>query len=128
MAHFAELDADNTVMRVIVVANAECVGPDGQESEALGRQFCERLFGGRWVQTSYSGKIRRRYAAPGGKYDARLDAFIARRPFPSWTLNETTGEWEPPRPRPSGLRVRWDETAREWIPLPQTTTQRDIKS
>ena len=77
MAHFAELDADNIVVRVIVVNNAELLDANGQEQEAIGVAFCQSLFGGTWIQTSYSGSFRARFAGQGYTYDPRLDVFIA---------------------------------------------------
>jgi len=62
MAHFAELNENNIVARVIVVANAELM-VDGIESETKGVEFCQSLFGGNWVQTSFNAKFRGKYAA-----------------------------------------------------------------
>ena len=56
MAHYAELDATNTVLRVLVVSNdVTHATPDGREDEALGATFLSDLLGGTWVQTSYNG-------------------------------------------------------------------------
>ena len=49
MAHFAELDENNTVLRVVVIANKDTADAHGVEKEHIGAAFCERLFGGRWV-------------------------------------------------------------------------------
>lgn len=76
MAHFAEIDNNNIVQRVIVVANEELLD-NGVESEAKGIAFCKSLFDGEWVQTSYNGNFRYNYAGIGFSYDADLDAFIA---------------------------------------------------
>lgn len=78
MAHFAELNAGNTVLRVIVVGNADCLDANGQESEAVGIAFCQSLFGAetQWVQTSYNGNFRGKYAGVGDLYDAASDAFV----------------------------------------------------
>lgn len=75
MAHFAELDENSIVKRVIVVHDSELLD-NGVESEAKGIQFCQSLFGGNWVQTSYNGKIRKNYAGIGDTYDSNRDAFI----------------------------------------------------
>lgn len=77
MAHFAELDDTNTVLRVIVVANDDCLDQDGNENEAIGALFCHRLLGGRWVQTSYNGRIRGKYAGIGDLYDPVADEFVS---------------------------------------------------
>ena len=118
MAHFAELDANNVVTRVIVVGNPDCVDETGSESEAVGIAFCQQLFGAStvWVQTSYNGSIRKNYAGIGFTYDAGRDAFIPPQPYPSWVLNEATCQWEAPVPYPEdGLLYRWDEETGGWI-------------
>ena len=76
MAHFAELDENNIVKRVIVVHNHELL-IDGVETESKGAQFCQNLFGGTWVQTSYNNKFRGLYAGAGFTYDAVNDVFLA---------------------------------------------------
>jgi hypothetical protein len=76
MAHFAQLDDNNVVTQVIVVSNAELLDANGVESEEKGAQFCRSLFGGKWVQTSYSGQFRGTYAGVGYMYDKAQDAFV----------------------------------------------------
>lgn len=76
MAHFAELDENNVVKRVIVVANKDTSDANGVEKEYIGKAFCERLFGGNWVQTSYNGNFRGCYAGIGYTYDATKDEFV----------------------------------------------------
>lgn len=76
MAHFAELDESNIVTQVIVVHNNELL-VDGVEIEGKGVDFLESLFGHRrWVQTSYNGNMRGRYAGIGMKYDSEIDEFV----------------------------------------------------
>ena len=77
MAHFAELDDNNIVTRVLVIHNNELLDADGQELEQKGIDFCVGLFGGRWVQTSYNANFRGLYAGIGFTYDLDLDLFIA---------------------------------------------------
>lgn len=114
MAHFAELDQDNIVTRVLVIADKDCRDSNGLESEPAGAAFCAALFGGRFIQTSYSGRIRKRFAGIGDTYDAALDAFIRPRPYPSWTLDESA-DWAPPVPYPDGgSRFVWDEATLSW--------------
>ena len=93
MAHFAELDNQNTVLRVIVVHNNELLD-NGVESEAKGIAFCKTLFGGNWKQTSYNGNIRKNYAGIGFTYDPVRDAFIPPKPGDNWVLDEATCQWE----------------------------------
>jgi hypothetical protein len=84
MAHFAELDAENKVTRVIVVGNQDCLDESGAESESAGIAFCQSIFGQntRWVQTSYNANIRGKYAGIGDTYDEAADAFVAPLPEP----------------------------------------------
>lgn len=78
MAHFAELDTNNVVLRVLVVANDRLTDSTGQEQEQLGISFLQGLFGAdtRWVQTSYNANFRDKYAGIGDLYDAAADLFV----------------------------------------------------
>jgi hypothetical protein len=116
MAHFAELDNNNTVLRVIVVHNNELLDSTGQEQESKGKEFCFNLFGGfNWVQTSYSASFRKNFAGIGYTYNSALDAFIPPKPFPSWTLNDQTAQWEPPVALPQdGETYVWNESLLLW--------------
>ena len=115
MAHFAEIGLNNTVLRVIVVHNNECLDENGQEIEAKGAEFCRNLFGGTWVQTSYNGNIRKNYAGIGFTYDSERDAFIPPKPYPSWNLDEQTCQWQPPTPMPNDGKIyQWDEATTSW--------------
>jgi hypothetical protein len=77
MAHFAELDSNNVVLRVIVVDNKDTSDAFGNEKEYIGAAFCERILGGTWKQTSYNGTFRGKYAGVGYTYDAVNDVFVA---------------------------------------------------
>lgn len=115
MAHFAELDNQNTVLRVIVVHNNELLD-NGVESETKGIAFCQSLFGGNWKQTSYNGNIRKNYAGVGFTYDSSRNAFISPKPYLSWVLNETTCQWEAPVPYPTdGQQYLWNEVVQSWV-------------
>ena len=92
MAHFAELDANNVVLRVIVIDTKDNSDANGVEKEHIGAAFCERLFAGTWKQTSYNHNFRKRYAGIGFTYNEKLDAFIPPKPYSSWVLNEETAE------------------------------------
>ena len=113
MAHFAELDENNVVLRVIVVANADTADGDGNEVEAIGAGFCDDLLGGTWKQTSYNNNIRRRFAGKGYTYDADRDAFITPQLFPSWSLDDNH-DWQPPADKPFPESYRTDDWAMEW--------------
>ena len=96
MAHFARLDSNKIVEQVIVISNDQLLDDNGNESEALGKAFCNSLIAGDWVQTSYNGKIRKNYAGIGFTYDATRDAFIAPKPDNSIGFNEDTCQWVVP--------------------------------
>lgn len=113
MAHFAQIE-NGIVTQVIVVANEELL-LNGVENEAKGVAFCQSLFGGTWVQTSYNGNIRKNYAGMGYTYDEQRNAFISPRPYPSWTLVEETCQWTAPIPMPTDGNYQWDEATTNWI-------------
>lgn len=78
MSHFAEIDGDGNVIRVIVAESAN---------------WCQQWLGGTWIQTSYSGSIRKKYAGIGYKYREDLDAFIPPQPVFNYDLNPETADW-----------------------------------
>jgi len=120
MAHFARLDENNTVIMVTVVSNDDMLDSKGKEVEALGVAVCEAVVGeGPWVQTSYNGNIRRRYAGIGCTYDETADVFYTPQPYPSWTLDlNEPNDWAAPIPMPTeeGYWYEWDEEEQTWIP------------
>jgi len=109
MAHFAEIDSTNTVLRVIVVDD---------EHEENGAEWCHNLLGGTWVQTSYNNRIRKQYAGIGYTYDAVADVFISPKPFESWSLDENY-DWQPPIAYPADEKgYSWDEANQVWVESP----------
>ena len=117
MAHFAEINDNNIVTRVIVIHNNE-ITVDGQELEFKGIDFCEGLFGHRnWVQTSYNSNIRYNFAGVGYTWDKDNDAFYAPRPYPSWSLDENF-QWQSPVSYPEDASpekiYEWDEDNLTW--------------
>jgi hypothetical protein len=97
MAHWAELDENNAVLRVTVGSN---------EDADEGYQWLIDNLGGTWIKTSYNTKggqhllggtpFRKNFAHPGYTYDAARDAFIPPKPDGDWVLNEDTCLWEKP--------------------------------
>jgi hypothetical protein len=119
MAHYAELNSANQVIKVSVVNN-DIITNDGVEQEQLGIDFLTQHNGGvGWYkQTSYNGNFRKNYAGIGYIYDTVKDAFIAPQPYPSWTLNEDTCQWEAPVDYPDDDKVyEWDEATTNWVEI-----------
>ena len=107
MSHWAEIDNENKVIRVLVGDNND---PNGDE----GYQWLIDNLGGTWIQTSYNNNFRKQYAGIGYTYDAVNDVFIAPQPFASWSLNENF-DWQPPTPMPTEGRWSWDEDSLSWL-------------
>ena len=128
MAHFAELNGSNIVLRVCVVSNdtPTDIGPLGSNDKHVdGEIWCTNFFGGTWKQTSYNTAggvhtlggtpFRKNHASIGYTYDESRDAFIAPQPYPSWTINESTCHWEAPVAYPDdGKLYLWNETILNW--------------
>ncbi len=87
MAHFAEIDENNVVLRVLVVDN---------EHEHRGHEFLSQDLGlgGTWIQTSYNGNFRKTFAGMGFVYNEELDIFLPPKPFESWILNTELGQYQ----------------------------------
>jgi hypothetical protein len=120
MAHFAELDQNMVILRVIVVNNDTIENLPFPESEPIGIAFCKSLFGDNtiWKQTSFNESFRKNFAIFAKSYDPDLDAFIQLKPnlFPSWVFDTTTCKWIPPIPYPSdGKNYNWDEISISWV-------------
>ena len=102
MAHYAELNEGNEVIYVAYLDNEIITDENGNEVEELGIQHLHTHHGSnrRWVRTSYRGNFRNKYAGQGDSYREDIDMFISPKPYASWILNETTGQWEAPVPKP----------------------------
>lgn len=102
MAHYAELNNNNEVIYVIYMDNDIITDENGNEVEDLGIQHLHTHHGSnrRWVRTSYNGNFRNKYAGVGDTYMEDFDIFVSSKPFESWVLNETSGQWDPPIPMP----------------------------
>jgi hypothetical protein len=119
MAHWAELDENNIVIRVVATSNDDSAGDEGY-------QWLIDKLGGTWVKTSYNtieGKhqlggtpFRKNFAGEGFYFDSELDAFIPPKTYPSYILNPTTCSWYPPVPMPS-QGFEWNEETLSWVPL-----------
>ena len=121
MAHFAELDNDNVVLRVVVVSN-DCVPSD---EHVDGETWCINFFkGGTWKQTSYNNNFRKQYAGIGYTYDAAKNKFISPQPHASWSL-DANDDWQAPVTFPTITTygsndpldryvISWDEAGQQW--------------
>ena len=117
MAYFAKLWTENIVEQVISINNSVITDANGIEQEQLGIDFINGLYNTNdtWKQTSYNNNIRKNYAGIGYQYDLQRDAFIPKKPFNSWILNETTCMWESPVTYPTdGNRYTWNESTLSW--------------
>jgi hypothetical protein len=108
MSHWAEIDENNVVVRVVVGDNNDPIGDEGY-------QWLIDNLGGTWIKTSYNNRIRKQYAGIGFTYDLVADVFIAPQPYPSWSIDEHF-DWQAPTPKPEGFYF-WDETNLEWVEI-----------
>jgi hypothetical protein len=127
MAYFAKLGIGNIVEQVISISNTVITDSNGVEQEQLGIDFINKLYNTKdvWKQTSYNTKrgihnnggtpFRKNYAGLGYTYDETRDAFIPKKPFNSWILNEDTCLWEAPIAYPTdGKEYGWNEKTLSW--------------
>ena len=126
MASFAKIGLNNKVIEVVSVVNDVLKDSNGIEREELGIQFLNEIYKWPiWKQTSYNtvggvhklGGIpfRKNHAGIGYTYDEDRDAFIPKKPYNSWILNEQTCNWESPVARPTdGKRYSWNENIKNW--------------
>lgn len=125
MAHYAFLDTNNVVVKVITGVDENITQTDldgtvvGGSTEAW-EQFYQNQswhLGLTCKRTSYNNNIRKQYAGIGYTYDAANDVFIAPQPYSSWILNENF-DWQPPTPKPAdGKTYAWFEENQQWIEL-----------
>ena len=104
MAHFAKID--NNIVTKVIVAEKNFIN-----SGKVGDEFL-------WVQTSYNNNFRKNFAGVGMTYDKTRDAFIHTKPYPSWTLDESTCSWDAPVAYPDdGKRYYWNEASTNWVEI-----------
>ena len=124
MAHYAFIDSNNKVVKVIVGVDETVTQLDngvevGGSSEAW-EQFYENQpwhAGLTCKRTSYNGNIRKQYCGVGFTYSPDADVFVAPRPYGSWVLDENH-DWQPPTPMPNdGEQYRWSEEDLEWVAI-----------
>ena len=126
MAHFAQLDDNNIVTRVVVVGNdvTTAAGPLGtNDMHVDGETWCVNFFkGGTWKQTSYNNNFRKQYAGKGYTFDSAKDKFISPQPYASWALDEND-DWQAPVTYPTITEygepaeqyfISWDEDNQKW--------------
>ena len=126
MAYFAKIGLNSKVIEVLSVNNEVLKDADGVEQEAIGIDFLTKLTGyPLWKQTSYNTNggvhnnngtpLRKNYAGIGMTYDEDRDAFIHKKPFNSWILNENTCLWNAPVAKPQdGNQYIWNEQTLSW--------------
>ena len=129
MAHFAELDNENKVLRVVVACNQDIADNGGELSEQAATHFektCPLSGNGiKWVQTSYNNNFRKQFAGNNCYYDSVKDKFIKNQPYPSWVLDEND-DWISPIGTPTLFNIpnseelillpkKWDENNQRWL-------------
>src|SRR5210317_2174081 len=126
MASFAKIGLNNKVIEVLSVNNEVLKDSNGVEQENIGIDFLTKLTGWAiWKQTSYNTNgglhklggtpFRKNHASIGYTYDEDRDAFIPKKPYNSWILNETTCLWEAPVALPdTENRYNWNEETQQW--------------
>ncbi len=129
MAHFAELDNNNIVTRVVVVGNdvTTAAGPLGENDMHVdGETWCVNFFkGGTWKQTSYNHNFRKQYCGKGYTFDSAKDKFISPQPFTSWAL-DGNDDWQAPITHPTITDDGADPVVwRYWISWNETKYQAD---
>jgi hypothetical protein len=101
MAHFAELNSANKVLRVTVVENKDTADVNGVEKEYIGQAHLEKVLGGTWKQTSYNANMRGNYAGKGYTYFVDQDLFMPPKPYTSWNMVTASATWNAPITMPS---------------------------
>jgi len=133
MAHFAEIDDNGTVLRVVVVGEDIPVSGGGtlgdNDMHIDGEKWCISFFkGGVWKQTSYNSNFRKHYAGKGYVYDSSKDKFLLPQPYASWAL-DANDDWQAPvtyptvtsygTPDEDGMvdtyLITWDEPNLRWL-------------
>jgi hypothetical protein len=126
MASFAKIGLNNKVIEVLSVVNEVLHDSNGFEQEVIGIDFLTKLTGYPvWKQTSYNTHggvhdnggtpLRKNHAGIGYTYDETRDAFIPKKPFNSWILNEDTCLWEAPVAYPQDDNIyKWNEQTLSW--------------
>jgi len=129
MAHFAEIDSNNKVLRVVVACNQDIANNGGELSEQAAKHFETVVplsnLGIKWVQTSYNNNFRNIYAGVGFTYFASADVFISPQPYPSWSLDQNN-KWQAPKPMPEPTYTSsgkphtyfWNENLLNWVISP----------
>jgi hypothetical protein len=126
MASFAKIGLNSKVIEVLSVNNEVLKDADGIEQENIGIDFLTKLTGWAiWKQTSYNTiggvhnnngtPFRKNHAGIGYTYDEDRDAFIPKKPFNSWVLNESTCLWNAPVSKPNDENMySWNELTLSW--------------
>jgi hypothetical protein len=126
MAHFAEINSNNIVLRVVVGCNLDIANNGGEQSEQAAEHFktvCPLSDEGvKWVQTSYNNTFRKKYAAVGDMFDSVKNIFLTPQPFASWSL-DSNDDWQAPVAYPTvttygdniHYSIGWNEDGQRWI-------------
>lgn len=134
MQHFAEIDDENRVLRVITVADSDCLNELGNISETVGEAFCNRITDSEPFTKTSKWRItyphrdhfprdpnnlkRKNFAGKGDFFDEERNAFYSDKPYDNWIFNEENCRWEPPVPHPNDGKIyTWSQEETKWVYL-----------
>jgi len=115
MASFAKIGLNSKVIEILVVHDNELKDSNNISHESLGINFLTNLTGWAIWKQSFTDGTRKNSAGIGYTYDEDRDAFIPKKPYASWILNEETCQWEAPSAMPDdGKKYEWNESTTSW--------------
>jgi len=116
MIFFAQLDSNNTVIRIVEINDKFS---RNFRTEEDGKKYCNQTYGeGSWLQAFLTLDGKRGLTGINFYYDKETDKFLPPRPFKSFIFNYKTKEWEAPVKMPvnPGINYKWDEDKVKWVP------------
>tara|TARA_R100000908_G_C3714205_1_gene119626 strand:+ start:84 stop:560 length:477 start_codon:yes stop_codon:yes gene_type:complete len=127
MAHFAEIDSNNKVIRVLAGCNIDVDAHGGDQSDTAAEQFATVVplseNGIKWIQTSYNNNFRGNFAGENFEWDEVNNIFWPLQPYDSWTKDVDSAQWVCPVTQPVWTEeeslaahcIRWDEPNLRWV-------------
>lgn len=123
ITHFAQLDENNKIINITHIDVEYTCDADGKIDENIGIQYCMDTIDSstKWKRIYYNADTMD-VGGIGSFYNEELGKFILPQPFPSWSLDMSTGKWNSPIPEPElseeekerKANYRWDEEEQKW--------------